>query len=193
MHRTANLPIHNRQFYVFVLILQGSLGDVEMKGIWREEEKEETSLFPYRPYASHQFASVVKYNECLFADGHREFVKGICYKFGSDGICCGESVIVTFVIQPSRKCWASSLFGRECGHPPKKLPSVWHIFPDADMVLISEIQICKPSIILDYKLLQLSVFIFIELRWEASLEFFIRLAPKLIKKIWTYSCKPPYR
>ena len=145
-----------------------SLGNVEMRGIRRQEEKEKTPFLPYLSHFLHILASVhlgiVKHDECVLPYCKGELVKEISDAFGCYAFRGTEAMIPAVVVNNSpdiEPCasvrWNGYAFTGE-------LPAVWHISFGTSEAPVSETEVNKTFPVLLFKLLHLLLLIIVELR-----------------------------
>ncbi len=145
-----------------------SFGNIEMRGIRRQEEKVKSTFLPYHSHFLHILASVylgiVKHDERIFPYCKGEPVKEIRDAFGCHAFGGTKAMIPAAVINHSPDIefcasirWNGDIFTGE-------LPAVWHISFGTSEASVSEIEIDKTFTVLLFKLLQLHLLISVELR-----------------------------
>lgn len=144
------------------------LGNVQMRGIRRQEEKVKTPFLPNLSHFPHIFASVnlcvVKHNECVLSYYKGEPVKEICDSFGSHAFGGTETVIAAVVVNHSPDIEPCASVRGNGDVFPRKLPAVWHIPFGTGEASIHEIEVNKAVTVLLFELLQLLLLISVELR-----------------------------
>ena len=144
------------------------LCNVQMRGVWRKEEEEKASLFPYRseflnpPVA--MYCSVVKHDKGVLVDAEGKVVKE------ADNFVCrhplrsGKSfILVVTGYHPENIEPCDSLRGDE--HVLSfQMPPVWYISFGAGVALVGIAEHYTPFICLTFKFLQLFNLILVELR-----------------------------
>lgn len=145
-----------------------SLGNVEMRGIGRKEEKVKSPFLPDLSHFLHIFAPVylgiVKHNECVLPYCKGELVKEIRYAFGCHAFGGTEAMIPTVVVNHSPDIEPCVSVRGDGDILSGELPAVWHVSFGTGEAPISEIEIDKSFTILLFKLLQLLLLISVELR-----------------------------
>lgn len=145
-----------------------SFGDVQMWRVWRQEEKEETSLFPYRAEFLYPLVpmhrGIVKHDKGIPADSKGKVIKEVDYLVCRHPLSSGESFILVVTGYHTEDVDSCNPLGRNEYVLSFKLPSVWHITFGTDMALIGIIKRNAPVICLTFKFLQLLNFVLVELR-----------------------------
>ena len=153
-----------------------SLGNVEMRGIRRQEEKVKSPFLPYFSHFLHILASVyfgvVKHDECVLPYCKGEPANEILYAFGCHAFGGTEAMIPAVVVNHSPDI-ESCATGRWNGDVlTGKLPAVWHISFGTSEASVSKIEVNKAFTILTSKLLPLLLLISVELRRGCSIDRF---------------------
>lgn len=145
-----------------------SLGNIQMRTVWRQEKEKQSTFLPYRTEFPHEPASVdariVKDNESVLADTERQPVKEVSDFVGGHIIGSGESFKSVIAVYQAENIEPQSPFGRNIDLLAAELPSVWHISLGADVAFISIIKVDETVFFLLYEFLQLLGLIHIELR-----------------------------
>ena len=144
------------------------LCDIQMRTIWREKEKVQASLFPYRPKFLHEFAPVhagiVKHHECILADTHRQSVKKVCDFISLHVLRCREALILVITVNHTEDIEPEASFRRDIHILSTELPAIGHIAFRADMAFISVVEVYQAGCCLSFEFLQLLGLVRIELR-----------------------------
>ena len=144
------------------------LCNVQMRGVWRKEEDEKASLFPYRseflnpPVA--MYCGVVKNDKGVLLDAEGKVVKEADNFVSRHPLRSGESfILIVTGYHPEDVEPCDSLRGDE--HVLSfQLPPVWHISFGAGVALVGIVERYTPFICLTFKFLQLFNLILVELR-----------------------------
>ena len=151
-------------------------GDVQMWGIWRQEEKEQPSLFPNGPELAYKPApvcfSVVQYEESVFPYPEREPVKEICDLVGRDASSRTETLIMIVAAYHAEDIQPEIFWGRDKDIFAQELPAVWYISFRAYMAFVSEVKVYVSFICPLFEFLQLLGLVRIELRRGRTLGTF---------------------
>ncbi len=146
---------------------------VEMRGIRRQEEQEQSSLLPYFSHLHHKFGSVylgvVQNNKSFLFDRHGEPVKVVNELLRSNALSGGEAMIGIGITDHTEYIEPGLFLRWDTYLLPWEHPTERHITFGTHMALISKIKVNQSFIIMIYKLLQLLAFISIELRRGFSL------------------------
>ena len=143
-------------------------GNVQVRGIRREEEKEKSPSLPDGSYLPHLFvpmhSCVIKYYKSVLADSEGEIIKE-----SDDPVCChllhrGKSLIVIISGNHPEDVQPCNPLGGDEHFFSGQLPSVGNIALRTDMALISEEELYAPLFCLLFKFLQLLQLILVELR-----------------------------
>lgn len=184
IHRSEPLPLEDAP---------KSLGNIEMRAIRREKEKEQPPLLPYGAKSPHKPASVytcvVKDYKGSFADTERHTVKKVSDLICSHVFCRSESLISIPAVYHTEYIEPETSLRGDVDIFTAELPTVWHISIRADMTLITIVKVYETVLFLLYEFLQLLALVGIELRRGSPLgTFLIRLylAPMRIKKPGRY-------
>lgn len=144
------------------------LRDVQMWGIWRQEEKVKSPFLPDLPHFLHIFAPVnlgiVKHDECVLPYCKGEPVKEIRDALGCHAFGRTEAVIPAVVINHSPDIEPCASVRGNGDVLSGKLPAVWHVSFGTGVAPVSEIEVDKTFPVLLSKLLQLLLLISVELR-----------------------------
>ena len=142
--------------------------NVQMWRIRRQEEKEESSLFPYRTEFLNPsvavYRGIVKHDKGLPANMEGEVIKK-----ADDFVCRhplggGESLVLVVTGNHPKDVEPRNSLGGDEHVLPVQLPSVWHIALRAGMALVSIVERDTPFTCLSFKFLQLLDLVFVELR-----------------------------
>ena len=143
-------------------------GNVQMRGIRWEEEKEKSPSLPDGSYLPHLFvpvhSCVIKYHKSVLADAEGEIIKE-----SDDPVCChplhrGESFIVILSGNHPEDVQPCNPLGRDEHVFSRQMPSVGDIALRTDMALIGKEESYAPFFCLLFKFLQLLRLILVELR-----------------------------
>ena len=145
-----------------------SLSNVQMRGVWRKEEDEKSSLFPYRseflnpPVA--MYRGVVKHDKGVLVDAEGKVVKETGNFVSRHPLRSGESfILIVTGYHPEDVEPCDSLGGDE--HVLSfQLPPVWHISFGAGVALVGIVERYAPFICPTFKFLQLLDLVLVELR-----------------------------
>ena len=142
--------------------------DVQMWGVWRQEKKEQSSLFPHGPKFVYEFAfvyfSVVQYEESLFSYPERKPVEEICNLVGRDAFSRTETLIVIVAVYHAEDVQPEDFLGRDKDVFPPEQPAVRHISFRAYMAFVPEVKVYEAFACPPFEFLQLLGLIRIELR-----------------------------
>ena len=85
-----------------------------MRTIWRQKEKKQITLLPYRAKFFHEFTSVyaciIKHYKCFLADTQRHFVKKISNLFSRHVLHSAEPFILVVTINHSEDVESGTSF-----------------------------------------------------------------------------------
>ena len=141
---------------------------IQMWRVWRQEEKEQSTFFPYRPEFFHELISVypgvVQDDECVFLYPDRKAVKEIRYFRGRNVFCRTESVIAVIPVYHTEYIKPERLLGRYKDILTPELPAIRHIPCRAYMAFVTEVKVYETVVCLSLEFLQLLGLIRIELR-----------------------------
>ena len=133
--------------------------NVQMRGVWGQEEKEQPSLFPNRPKPAYEFApvyfSVVQYEESVFPYPERKPVGEIRDLAGRDAFSRIETLIVIVAVYHAENVQPEEFLGRDKDLLSPELPAVWHIAFRAYMAFISEVKVYETFVCPPFGFLQL--------------------------------------
>ena len=142
--------------------------NVQMRGVWGQEEKEQSSLFPNGPKPAYEFApvylGVVQYEESLFPYPERKPVKEIRDLASRDAFSRTETLIVTVAVYHAEDVQPEVFLGRDIDLLSLELPAVLHISFSAYMTFISEVEVYGTFVCPPFEFLQLLTFVRTELR-----------------------------
>ena len=142
--------------------------NVQMRGVWGQEEKEQPSLFPNGPKLVYEFApvyfSVVQYEESVFLYPERKPVEEICDLIGRNAFSRTETLIVIVAVYHAENVQPEEFLGRDKDIFSPELPAVWHVSFRAYMAFVSEVKVYEAFVCLPFEFLQLLGLIRIELR-----------------------------
>ena len=142
--------------------------NVQMRGVWRKEEDEESSLFPYRPEFLDPpvavYGSIVKHYKGVLSDAEGEVIKEADYLVSRHSLCSGESIILVITGYHTEDVEPGNPLGRDEHVLSFQLPSVWHIAFRTGMALVGIVERNTPVTCLSFKFLQLLDLVFVELR-----------------------------
>ena len=142
--------------------------NVQMWGIWRKEEEEESSVFPYRPEFLYPpvpvHRGIVKHDEGILADTKGKVIKKTDYLLCRHPLSSGESFISVVTGYHTEDVEPCNPLGRDEHVLSFQLPSVWHIAFRTGMALVGIVERDAPFTCLTFKFLQLLDLVFVELR-----------------------------
>ena len=105
--------------------------NVQMWGIWGQEEKEQYSLFPNRPKLAYEFApvhfSIIQYEKSLFPYPERKSVKEIRDFAGRYAFSRTETLIVIVAVYYAEDAQSEDFLGRDKDILSPELPAVRHV------------------------------------------------------------------
>ena len=142
--------------------------NIQMWGIWRQEEEIESPLFQDRPkllnpsIAMH--SSVVEHNDGLLTYTEGEVVNERYYLVSCHSLCGCETLIFVAPCNHTEDIEPCNSLGWNVNILFIKLPAVWNISFCTGMTLISIIKLYETFLGLAFKFLQLLDLIFVELR-----------------------------
>ena len=143
-------------------------GNVQMWGVWREEEEEETSFLPYRPDFFNPSVSVycciVKHHKGLLVDAEGEVIKEADDFVRRHSICRGESFVLVITGYHPEDVESGNPLGRDKHVLSIQLPPVWHIAFRTGMAFVGIVERNAPFTCLTFKFLQLLGLVLVELR-----------------------------
>lgn len=144
------------------------LGNVQMWGVWRQEEKEESPLFPYRPEFLYppvpMHCGIIKHDKGILADAEGKVVKETEYLVCRHPLGGGESFIPVVTGYHTEDVEPCNPLGRDEYVLSFQLPSVWHIAFRAGMAFVGIVERDTPVTCLTFKFLQLPNLMLVELR-----------------------------
>ena len=150
--------------------------NVQMWGIWGQEEKEQYSLFPNRPKLAYEFApvyfSIIQYEESLFPYPERKSVKEIRDLAGRYAFSRTETLIVIVAVYYAEDAQSEDFLGRDKDILSPELPAVRHVSFRAHMALVYEVKVYAAFVCLPFEFLQLLGLMRIELRRGRALGTF---------------------
>ena len=96
--------------------------NVQMRGVWRKEEDEESSLFPYRPEFLDPpvavYGSIVKHYKGVLSDAEGKIIKETDNLICRHPLCSGESfILIARVIMPKMLSRATRWEGTKTSSP----------------------------------------------------------------------------
>lgn len=142
--------------------------NIQMWGVWRQEEEEKPTFFPYVPEFCKQLSAmdtcVVKNYKRILLDTEREPVKEICDFVGRDALIRGKAFITVVPVNHSEDVEPVSSLRRDKDILTAELPAVRHVSLSTDMTFITEIKVYKSGFCLTFEFLQLLGLVRIELR-----------------------------
>lgn len=150
--------------------------NVQMWGIWGQEEKEQSSLLPNRPKFAYESApvyfSIIQYEESFFPYPERKPVKEIRDLVGRYAFSRTETLIVIVTVYYAEDVQSEDFLRRDKDIFSPELPAVWHVSFRAHMTLVSEVKVYAAFICLTFEFLQLLGLMRIELRRGRTLGTF---------------------
>ena len=142
--------------------------DIQMRTVWRQEKEVQSAFLPDWSEFSDTLASmnacVVKDNESILSDSHRQSVQIISHFVNGDILCGRESVKSVVSVNHAEYVESHAFLRGYKDIFTGELPSVWHISLSADMAFIAEIKVNVAFCGLLFEFLQLLGLIRIELR-----------------------------
>lgn len=152
------------------------LGYVEMRAVWRQEEKEQSTFLPYRPEFCDELPSmntgVVKDNKSVFFNTEGKSVEKVRNLVRSDALLSGKALIAIVPVDHSEDIEPMCPLGRDEDILTAELPAVRHIPLSTDMALIGKIKVYEFVFCLYFEFLQLLGLVRIELRRGLALGTF---------------------
>lgn len=144
------------------------LCDIQMRTIWREKEDEQAPLLPDWAKLPHEsasvYAGVVKYNECIPADTHRQPVKKVSNLLCGYVLSSREPLVSIVAVNHSEDIEPEASFRKDVDILSTELPSIRHIAFCTDMAFVSVVEVNETGRCLSFEFLQLLGLILIELR-----------------------------
>lgn len=141
---------------------------IQMWRVWRQEEKEQSTFFPYRPEFFHELISVypgiVQDDERVFLYPERKAVEKVRYFSGRNVFCRAESVIAVISAYHTEYIKPERPLGRHKDILTPELPAIRHISFRAYMAFVSEVKVYETVVCLSFEFLQLLGLIRVELR-----------------------------
>lgn len=134
----------------------------EMWAIKRQREKMQFALLPYWPeFFNHPVAvnlGIAKHNKHVIVNTKRETIKKACDLFR-----CGKSVMIVIAINHANDIQIYGFWERHTKIPTMELPTIKHLFHDADTVLTCKIEVNKTNFLLLLKFMQFLALMLIKL------------------------------
>ena len=128
--------------------------NVQMWGIWGQEEKEQYSLFPNRPKLAYEFApvhfSIIQYEKSLFPYPERKSVKEIRDFAGRYAFSRTETLIVIVAVYYAEDAQSEDFLGRDKDILSPELPAVRHVSFRAHMALVYEVKVYAAFVCLPF-------------------------------------------
>lgn len=150
--------------------------NVQMRGIWGQEEKEQSSLFPNGPKLAHEFAPVyfrvIQNEESVFPYPERKPVEEISDLVGRDAFSRIETFIMIVAVYHAEDVQPEDFLGRDKDIFSPELPAVWHVSFRAYMAFVSKVKVYEAFVCLPFEFLQLLGLVRIELRRGRALGTF---------------------
>mgnify|MGYP007056183322 CR=1 FL=1 len=142
--------------------------NVQMWGIWRKEEEEKSSLFPYRPDFLYppvpMHCGIVKHDKGISADAEGKVIKKTDYLLCRHPLSSGESFILVLTGYHTKDIEPCNSLGGNKDIFSFQLPPVWHIPFRTGMALVGVVERDTPLTCLIFKFLQLLDLVLVELR-----------------------------
>lgn len=143
-------------------------GDIKVWAIGGQKEKMKSPFLPYLSSLSHDTlamnGSIIQYDHRGFCHGLGEVIKKISEHLPGYGILGFESIIPAIRRYHAKKIEAMLIAGRHEDFLVLKVPAVRYISTGTDMALVSETKVYNASVPEFYKLLQLKLLEFKQLR-----------------------------
>ena len=143
-------------------------GNVQMRGVRGQVEKEKTSFLPGGPQFPYFMATVdggiVKYHKGVPAYAEGECIEKAHNFVCGDALGGGEAVIPVIAVDHPEDVQPCGSLGRDAYPLPGQLPAVGDISFGTDVALIGIVKVNIPFTFLPFKFLQLLKFVIIELR-----------------------------
>lgn len=159
--------IHRSEPFAFEYSPQ-SLGNIQVRTIWRQEKQEQSSFLPYRSKFGNEFSTmdtcIVQNNKSILLDFEGKAVKKVCDLIGCNAFGGREAFITVITVYHSKNVEPIASLGGYIDILTGELPAVWHISLSADMALITVIKVYGSVSCLSFEFLQLLGLIRIELR-----------------------------
>ena len=144
------------------------LRDIQMRGIWWQEENVKSPVFPYQSESLNGFVAmyggIVQHDECLLAYSEGEIIEEGDNLVGRHSLCGRESFIPVASGNHTEDIEPCYSLGRNVHALSFKLPSVGNIPLGTSMALIAIIEFYAAFFGLALKFLQLLDLILVELR-----------------------------
>ncbi len=144
------------------------LCNIQMRRIWRQEEKKQPSFFPYGSEFPYEFTSmysgIIQYKKSVFLHLEGKAVKKVCCFISSDTFCRIETLITVVAVYHAEYIQPERLLRRDKNIFSPELPAIGDISFRAYMTFISEVKVYKTIVCLSFEFLQLLGLIRIELR-----------------------------
>lgn len=145
-----------------------SLGDIQMRRVWRKVEDIEASLSPFLNHLLHlaarMDARIVKNDEGRPGNFQREFVDKISHILSLYTLTACKTMIVIVSAYHAENIESGGFHGRHKDILSGELPAIRDISLCADMAFVSEVKVNEPLITKIFKFLQLLALNRIELR-----------------------------
>ena len=143
-------------------------GNVQVWGVWRQEEEKEPPLFPNRPELLYppvpMHCRIVKYDKSVLADAEGKVIKKTDNLVCRHPLSSGESFIMVVTGYHTEDVEPCNPLGRDEHVLSFQLPSVWHIAFRTGMALVGIVERDAIFTCLTFKFLQLLDLVFVELR-----------------------------
>ena len=144
------------------------LCDIQVRGVWRQEENVKSPVFPYRSELPNpsvaMYGGIVQHDECLLAYSEGEVIEESDDLAGRHPLRCSESLIPVASGNHTEDVEPCNSLGRNVHVLSFKLPSVGDVPFGTGMALVTIKEINAPFFGLALKFLQLPDLIFVELR-----------------------------
>ncbi len=143
-------------------------GNVQMRGIRRQIEKEKPSFLPNRPQLPYFMVAVnggiVQYDKRIFTHMVGECIEKAGNLVCGDTLRSGETLIMVLAVNHSENVEPCASLGRDAYLLSGQLPAVGNVSLGADVALIGIVEGNTPPTFLLFKFLQLLEFVLVELR-----------------------------
>lgn len=132
------------------------LCNIQMRRIWRLEEKKQPSFFPYRSEFPYEFTSmyfgIIQYKKSVFLYLEGKPVKKVSHLISSDTFCRIETLITVVAVYHAEYIQSERLLRRDKNIFSLELPAIRNISFRAYMTFISEVKVYKTIICQSFEL-----------------------------------------
>lgn len=131
---------------------QKSFRDVQMRRIWRQEEKKQSPCFPNRPELFHKFEpmhfGIVQYEKSVFLYPEGKPVKEICHAISRDTFERTEKLMAVVAVYNAEYIQSERLLIGDKDIFSPELPTIRHIPFRTYMAFISEVKVYETVVCL---------------------------------------------